>query len=355
MSVTRDSSVLRRRRTVEAYSLLSRGFGLTATVLFVAGLLDGPWGEPPAGPVRDACLVGIALMTLATALAVTNRRRPGGRHYTAFSAVQVVCDTVAIAGIVTAVQVFQAQTTWPLLTVPVVIAALRLRLLGALAAWSVTTGWLAAAVALFHERALPPGDLTMAAGVNLMIALLSGTQASAFGRQVRELEEVRRQLHHRATHDGLTGLANRGRLAGYAAGLDGRALAVLLLDLDGFKHVNDTLGHAAGDDLLREVAGRLTAALRDGDLAGRLGGDEFVVLLPDADAATAGALADRLRAAVGRPVVLAAGPASVGVSIGVACRPAGVRLDLDALLVRADAAMYREKAVRNRAAPVAPR
>ncbi len=119
--------------------------------------------------------------------------------------------------------------------------------------------------------------------------------------------------------------------------------------------MNDTLGHAAGDDLLREVAGRLTAVLRDGDLAGRLGGDEFVVLLPDADAAAAGALADRLRAAVGRPVALDDGPVSVGVSIGVACRPAGADTGLDALLVRADAAMYREKGGRNPAAPVRPR
>ncbi len=330
---------------MEAFSLLSRGSGLAATVLFLAGLLGGPWVAPLDAAARLGCLVGIVLMTAACALAAVNLRRPGGRHYTLLSAVQVGFDTIAISGMVTALQASTGQTTWPLVIVSVVIAALRLGLPGALTAWAATSVWLGTAAHVFGDRVMPPADLITVVMVNFMVAVLSGTQASAFGRQVKELERARRQLHHQASHDVLTGLPNRQRLLAYGTELGDREMAVLLLDLNGFKQVNDARGHAAGDELLCEVSRRLAANLRDGDLAGRLGGDEFLVVLADTDLATAACVAGRLRAEIQRPVDLPGGPVTVGVSIGTAGRAAGDDTDLPALTLAADAAMYSEKAL----------
>jgi diguanylate cyclase (GGDEF)-like protein len=191
---------------------------------------------------------------------------------------------------------------------------------------------------------LPGSESFGAIALNLMIAVISGAQSSAFQRQLTTLQQVRRELHHQATHDMLTGLPNRAQLAGCAARSAGRGLAVLLLDLNGFKQVNDTYGHAAGDALLRELGHRLSVGLGPGDVAGRQGGDEFVVLLPEADRAAAERAGERLREAVLRPVPIGDGrEVSVGVSIGIAVRPAGDTADLDALTADADAAMYREK------------
>ena len=158
-----------------------------------------------------------------------------------------------------------------------------------------------------------------------------------------ELQEARRALHHRVTHDGLTGLANRARLAAHADQHDGEAMAVLLIDLDGFKQVNDSLGHAAGDRLLQEVARRISATLRPDDLAGRLGGDEFLVLLPGGDATTAESTAARIRSAVEAPVRLGDEVAGVGASVGYAVRPPGSARSLDALTHEADVRMYAAK------------
>jgi diguanylate cyclase (GGDEF)-like protein len=339
-----STPVLRRRRTVEAFTLLSRTFGLTATVLYVSELLAVAWGTPAGPSVRIACAVAIALMIVCNVAGVINFRRPDGSRYSALSTAQVVGDSLSIAVVVSAIQVTTGGTVWPLLAVSVVTAALRRQLPGALIAWFATSAWLAAGEIVLGARVLGPGDLTMAVAVNFMLAVLSGTQASAFGRQVEELEEARRQLHHQATHDALTGLPNREHLEAYGADLAGRPIAVLLLDLNGFKQVNDVRGHAAGDAVLRAVSARLGTALRPADLVARLGGDEFVVVLPDADRAEADGLADRLRAEIRRPIDLPEGPVAVGVSIGVACRTAGEDTTLSTLASTADAAMYREKA-----------
>jgi len=176
-------------------------------------------------------------------------------------------------------------------------------------------------------------------------AVLSGIQAEAFARQVKELEAARQALHHQAHHDPLTGLPNREQVTAFARTQRGRALAVLGLDLNGFKQVNDSLGHSAGDRLLQEVGRRLATGLRDGDLAGRTGGDEFVILMPGADRRTAGDLADRLRDEVRRPVGIDGRQVRVGVSIGIACRAAGEDIDLDTLSRDADAAMYEDKSL----------
>lgn len=157
------------------------------------------------------------------------------------------------------------------------------------------------------------------------------------------------QLVHAASHDTLTGLANRRRLferleteIGEAVA-GGRRLAVLLIDLDGFKTVNDTLGHAAGDELLRHVAQRLRDTLRRSDLAARLGGDEFIAVLGDVDSTEDAAwVARKCLAALARPVPCADTTATVSASIGIALCPEHGS-DVAGLLAAADAAMYAAK------------
>jgi diguanylate cyclase (GGDEF)-like protein/PAS domain S-box-containing protein len=163
-----------------------------------------------------------------------------------------------------------------------------------------------------------------------------------------ELQDAQRLLLHRTLHDSLTGLANRilflDRLEHALADAvrTGCCLAVYFIDLDGFKQVNDTLGHAAGDEVLRAVAARLSDVVRPGDTVARFAGDEFLVLT----VGTSGALpvvratADRLLAALLDPP-LGAGGESVTASIGVAVSRDGI--EPEQLLREADAAMYQAK------------
>ncbi|MBK9180766.1 MAG: sensor domain-containing diguanylate cyclase [Acidimicrobiales bacterium] len=156
--------------------------------------------------------------------------------------------------------------------------------------------------------------------------------------------QVARELAVAAGVDPLTGLLNRrssidalGRLLA-----DDRPTAVLFCDLDGFKAVNDTLGHHAGDVALTQVAVRLSAAVRAADQVGRWGGDEFVVLCPDTPEAQAEAVAERLRVAMAEPLQLGDHRFTVGVSVGAAAAQ-GAGIDPATLLDRADRAMYEHK------------
>jgi diguanylate cyclase (GGDEF)-like protein len=166
----------------------------------------------------------------------------------------------------------------------------------------------------------------------------------------RLADELRRQLadnEHQATHDSLTQLPNRlmfERVTDQMLG-NGRTLAVLLLDLDRFKDVNDTLGHAAGDELLTDVGARLRAAVPEALCIARLGGDEFTVLLTDADEATAIRAAEAARESLLHPVQVSSIEVSVDASVGVALAPTH-GTTCDDLLRHADVAMYASKAGR---------
>jgi len=153
------------------------------------------------------------------------------------------------------------------------------------------------------------------------------------------------ELTTAARTDALTGLPNRSAFHGaLAASASADGGVVLFIDLDGFKAVNDRLGHRAGDALLREVAVRLRTSSRAGDTCARLGGDEFAVLLPATTPADAEAVAERLRQAVGAPVRLDDEGVRVGASIGLAAALPGS--DADHVLQCADTAMYADKDAR---------
>jgi diguanylate cyclase (GGDEF)-like protein/PAS domain S-box-containing protein len=164
---------------------------------------------------------------------------------------------------------------------------------------------------------------------------------------VTRREEQERRARHEADHDALTGLANRRALhrtleaALARADAQGSELAVLMVDLDGFKAVNDRFGHAAGDAALRQVAARLRQAVRGRDLVARIGGDEFVVLFPDVHG-DAEALRDRVDEALREPLDIEGERVHLPAAVGLASFP-GQASEVHELLAAADAAMYERK------------
>lgn len=163
--------------------------------------------------------------------------------------------------------------------------------------------------------------------------------------QLRDGQQRERRHLHRAEHDDLTGLLNRaGFRARLQSALAGAApVAVVMLDLDGFKLVNDHHGHAAGDEVLRIIAARMGHALRNGDVVSRLGGDEFACLLQNAGGpANLQALMAKLGASIASPMQVAGQHLRLQASLGLAVSP-GDGAGVDALLTSADAAMYRAK------------
>ncbi|NHC44907.1 GGDEF domain-containing protein [Motilibacter aurantiacus] len=190
--------------------------------------------------------------------------------------------------------------------------------------------------------------------VNSRLVERSGTQHIVMVvDDMTDLQAAQEHLTHLALHDPLTGLANRrlldDRLAQAVAALErsGSHVAVLYLDLDGFKAVNDRHGHATGDIALCEVASRLSAELRAVDTASRIGGDEFAVLAVDVTEEQALALAGRLAQAVAEPIGHEGGELRLSASVGVALgHPSDSPADV---LARADRAMYDLRAARARA------
>lgn len=198
------------------------------------------------------------------------------------------------------------------------------------------------ALALQSVRGVTP-SATVATG-----AVLSGMILAGY---LVQLLRDRGITEHDATHDALTALPNRALLVDRLersiahARRNGRAVGVLFIDLDRFKEVNDTFGHAAGDDLLQRVSRRLTTCVRDEDTVARLSGDEFVILLPHLAAAEEVVLvAQRVLEAFGEPLSVAGERMLVGGSIGVAVFPNDGETAED-VLASADAAMYRAKEV----------
>ena len=189
--------------------------------------------------------------------------------------------------------------------------------------------------------------------VDVVLGPLPGAGPGCVLASVRDVSRRRQReadWEHRALHDPLTGLANRSLVhdrlehASLRARRSGAQVAVVFLDLERFKAVNDEHGHGIGDVLLRTVGERLREATRPGDTVGRVGGDEFVVVVEDAVPSAASAYAERLRAVVSAPVEVEGTRLEVGCSVGVALAEPG-RPWTD-VLERADTAMYEDKARR---------
>jgi len=223
-------------------------------------------------------------------------------------------------------------------------------LIGALLAVLYNLFW------FYAELSEPQRKLSLAELVALTVLL--GLCIFAFA--IRRLREVRRdavrqaltrsqirQLSKMASHDPLTGLANRRELesalaSAIASTADGRRHALFLIDLNGFKHINDTHGHAMGDRVLQAVAGRFQAAARPSDLLARLGGDEFALLCYDLDQKTAHTLGQRIMEALDGQIGVAGRSYGIGASIGVALIPQNGST-ADEIVHHADLAMYRAK------------
>jgi diguanylate cyclase (GGDEF)-like protein len=200
-----------------------------------------------------------------------------------------------------------------------------------------------------------PADRLLPGRERLQALRLFADQAAAALEAARDFEATA----HRADHDALTGLANRAILAErlrhalQRTKRSGGTVAVLFIDLDNFKQANDSLGHAAGDELLRLMAARIDEDLRPGDTVARFGGDEFVALCEDVTGPEeAMDVAERLRALLAEPTQLATGVAHVTASIGVAL-PDRPDRSAEALLQAADRAMYEAKAAGRDAARLA--
>ncbi len=176
----------------------------------------------------------------------------------------------------------------------------------------------------------------------------------AAGRMLQledDLREAHEKLRFEAMHDSLTGLLNRPAMLERMAqelsrcGRTGSHLAAVMIDVDRFKHVNDTLGHAAGDTVLSGVAERLRGGVRAYDSVARFGGEEFLVALPDCTAAQAERVAERTRKTLAKsPITVDSGALTVTASFGVAATDIPTIVDIPTLLKAADLAMYRAKA-----------
>ncbi|WP_432823584.1 GGDEF domain-containing protein [Trichloromonas sp.] len=204
------------------------------------------------------------------------------------------------------------------------------------------------------------GVITSALLLTLILAAVCGASYLVVRKGTNQLRLAQDRLRHLATIDPLTGAFNRGeilsrarketsRLRRSGEQTPSRSIALVMLDLDRFKNINDTLGHIAGDLVLRQVTRRIKLELRDYDLFGRYGGEEFLAILPATNLSSAVSVAERMRRAVGdTPLDIEGQSLQVTVSLGVAVI-SGEALDLTGALKEADEALYRAKnAGRNR-------
>ncbi len=187
-----------------------------------------------------------------------------------------------------------------------------------------------------------------------------------FERLVEErtaaLRKAYAELEYRATHDELTGLPNRTTVIETLSkelnrsGRSGRSVAVVMVDIDHFKRINDAYGHLAGDAVLKAIAERMRHLVRPYDTIGRFGGEEFLLVIPECGPADALLIAERLRAGVaGQPIAIEGQTLVVTLSVGVAWLDDARHQNIDTLIAAADRALYRAKEEgRNRVRPHAP-
>ena len=186
--------------------------------------------------------------------------------------------------------------------------------------------------------------------LSVAVAVFAWRRWKEADTEINRREELQKELEHQATHDALTNLPNRALLMDRLEHTIERVIrerviiAVLFIDLDRFKDVNDTFGHEAGDWLLAQAAGRLKRCVRTADTVSRIGGDEFVVVLEDVeDADQVVEVAVRIMESLSRPFALGRVEASVSASIGVTVLDGIAEREAEELVWEADQAMYRAK------------
>lgn len=248
-------------------------------------------------------------------------------------------DLVLVLGMLWFFNRSPSHSHWALLAIPVLQAALLGRLAGALAAFAV------AAPVLVLRHDVPVSELGFQLAVLLLLSVVAGTQASLLHARISELAALHSELQYRATHDALTGLPARSVLmdrlddALAAARRDASMVAVLYVDCDRFKEVNDTLGHKVGDRVLVEAALRLRRATRSWDTVARIGGDEFGVVLERlSDVADADLIVERLVTTFREVWCVGGLQLDVRASVGGVCTSGWGQPDR--LLAAADALMY---------------
>ncbi|MFI7547809.1 putative bifunctional diguanylate cyclase/phosphodiesterase [Actinoplanes sp. NPDC049599] len=349
----------RRQRRLAALvdtAIIAAGLGLVYWI-FVIGPILGDAAVPlPARLVTVGYPTASVLMIAVVARLATRTARPtpsawllivgsvltlvSNVIYTLFPAVMLASADVAYVGFLVAYVYWAGAALHPSVSAPPAREVSQRFGRGRLAVLTCST--LVVPAVLFVQGGAgdrPVSWLAIGLGAVLLFLLVLA-RMSGFVAQVQAQAE---QLEVLAMHDELTGLANRRLFeqrvrAALAAG----SPQVLMLDLTGFKAVNDRLGHTVGDRLLVAVAGRLVAGLGPGDLAARMGGDEFAVLVPDATDAAGDAMVARICAALRIPIQAGEHQLLVGAGVGVA--GAGRTDDPEELLRRADIAMYAAKA-----------
>jgi diguanylate cyclase (GGDEF)-like protein len=298
---------------------------------------------PTLAPAHVLMLgAGLLAWTLINTRLVEGARTAAG--YERVARFSFVIDTSVV---VYAIWIFAADPQWNAWVVGVLIiigSAFRFGRLGALASTTIVT---VAYLVIVSWRQVTYGynielqRVAFAVSMYLLVALvMSGA--------IRELLELRKQREYQLFHDLLTGLPNRALLIERLQQLllrqprTGESVALLMMDLTDFKAVNDSLGHAVGDDLLRQVGPRLAANLRAADTVARLGGDEFAILLPGTDETGAARVGQKILAALEQAFPLEGETLDIGASVGVAIAPAHAT-QAEQLLQRADVAMYAAK------------
>jgi diguanylate cyclase (GGDEF)-like protein len=307
-----------------AVSLAYPVLDLMLLVAFIGVLLAYEWHPPVSAWVLATGVVGFAVMDAVFVYqSAEGLFRPGTILASASLAVMAM---IAVAGLLRAEPSESRREPLPNVVLPGVFALLCLGTL------------------VYATQRSVPGLGVVLAGVGVAVAI---ARTGLSFRAVRAVAEHRRE----ARTDELTGLANRRAFneildRSLALRAPERRFALLMVDLDDFKAVNDSLGHHYGDELLRLSAPRLQQAVRAGDLVARVGGDEFALLLADADGPLAVKIAERLRAGFRRPFQLGARTLVIAPSVGIALVPEDGREPVE-LLQHADLAMYEAKATRS--------